>query len=68
MTARSLSERLNALAAKYGMMYDDLELMSEAAALARRVEAAPLIIARAENRLPVRNGKLVRLVVEEPDV
>lgn len=35
--APSLAERLDALAEKYGMMYDDLDLMGEAIALARRV-------------------------------
>lgn len=68
----SLAERLDALAEKYGMMYDDLDLMGEAIALARRVEAAPKVRVRGKIgevcMIPVSHdfcGKRVRLVVCE---
>lgn len=37
-----LSESLLAIAAKYGMAYDDADVMDAAAKLARRVEEAPV--------------------------
>lgn len=42
MSEEKLSVRLEKLAAKYGMAYEDAEIMEAAALLARRVEEGPV--------------------------